>query len=59
MGVVPFAPGGREMQFESEDWQVSARESLRRYPQAEVAPTVGAYEGQVPNQLRRWSKALP
>ena len=58
------------MQFESEDWQVSARESLRRHPQAEnkslrrylqaeVAPTVGAYEGELPNQLRRWSKALP
>ncbi len=47
------------MQFESEDWQVSARESLRRYPQAEVPPIVEAYEDELPNQLRRWSKALP
>ncbi len=42
MGVVPFTPGGREMQFELEDWQVSVTESLRRYLQAEVAPIVEA-----------------
>ena len=59
MGVVPFTSRRREMQFEWKDWQVSARESLRRYPQAEVAPIVGAYEDELPNQLRRWSKALP
>ncbi len=59
MWVVPFTSRRREMQFESEDWQVSARESLRRYPQAEAAPIVEAYEDELPNQLRRWSKALP
>ena len=32
------------MQFELEDWQVSARESLRRYLQAEVTPIVESYE---------------
>ena len=59
MGVVPFTSRRREMQFELEDWQVSATESLRRYLQAEVPPIVEAYEDELPNQLRRWSKALP
>ena len=32
------------MQFELEDWQVSATESLSRYLSAEVAPMVESYE---------------
>ncbi len=32
------------MQFELDDWQVSAKDSFRRYLQSEVAPIVEAYE---------------
>lgn len=32
------------MEFELEDWQIAARDSLRRYLQSEVAPIVESYE---------------